>query len=147
MARETAPATGQEDRQKSKRLGSLGSLWPFMAPYRRLLTLAILALVLTACVSLVLPLAVRRVVDNFEDGSGALLNQYFGAALAIASLLAVGTALRYALVTRLGRACRRGYPQGGVRPGDRSVAGLLRKDHDRRGAEPDHHGHDADPVA
>ncbi len=102
MARETAPATGQEDRQKSKRLGSLGSLWPFMAPYRRLLTLAILALVLTACVSLVLPLAVRRVVDNFEDGSGALLNQYFGAALAIASLLALGTALRYALVTRLG---------------------------------------------
>jgi ATP-binding cassette subfamily B protein len=102
MARETAPATGQEERQKSKRLGSLGSLWPFMAPYRRLLTLAVLALVLTACVSLVLPLAVRRVVDNFEDGSGALLNQYFGAALAIASLLALGTALRYALVTRLG---------------------------------------------
>ncbi|SNR65003.1 ABC transporter transmembrane domain-containing protein [Puniceibacterium sediminis] len=102
MARETAPATGQDEREKSKRLGSLGSLWPFMLPYRRLVTLALLALVLTASVSLVLPLAVRRVVDNFEDGSGALLNQYFGAALAITALLAAGTALRYALVTRLG---------------------------------------------
>ena len=102
MAREKAPSTGQDDRQKSKRIGSLRRLWPFMAPYRRLVTLALLALVLTACVSLILPLAVRRVVDNFEQGSGALLNQYFAAALAIASLLALGTALRYALVTRLG---------------------------------------------
>ncbi|PIL20305.1 ABC transporter [Puniceibacterium antarcticum] len=102
MARETAPTTGHDERQKSKRLGSLGSLWPFMLPYSRLVILALMALVLTACVSLILPLAVRRVVDNFEDGSGALLNQYFGAALAIAALLAVGTALRYALVTRLG---------------------------------------------
>ncbi len=102
MARETAPATGQDERQKSKRLGSLASLWPFMLPYRRLLGLALLALVLTACVSLALPLAVRRVVDNFEVGSGALLNQYFAAALGITALLAAGTALRYALVTRLG---------------------------------------------
>ncbi|WP_146586273.1 ABC transporter transmembrane domain-containing protein [Puniceibacterium confluentis] len=102
MARETAPATGQDERQKSKKLGSLRSLWPFMLPYRGLLAMAVMALVLTACVSLVLPLAVRRVVDNFEDGSGQLLNQYFGAALAITALLAVGTALRYALVTRLG---------------------------------------------
>ncbi len=102
MAREKAPSTGQDDRRKSKRIGSLRRLWPFMAPYRRLVALALLALVLTACVSLVLPLAVRRVVDNFEQGSGALLNQYFAAALAIASLLALGTALRYALVTRLG---------------------------------------------
>jgi ATP-binding cassette subfamily B protein len=67
-----------------------------------LLGAAVLALVLTACVSLVLPLAVRRVVDNFNAEDGALLNLYFTAALGIAALLALGTGLRYLLVTKLG---------------------------------------------
>lgn len=67
-----------------------------------LMMLALAALVLTAVISLTLPLAVRRVVDNFNTDQAALLDQYFGAALAIAALLSVGTALRYALVTRLG---------------------------------------------
>ena len=96
------PATAvAEERGKSRRLGSLADLWPFMAPYRGMIVLATLALMLTAAVSLTLPLAVRRVVDNFNAEDG-LLDLYFGAALAIAALLAVGTALRYALVTRLG---------------------------------------------
>lgn len=102
MARSTGPASGQEERDKSKNIGAMRRLWPFIRPYKLLLTFALLALVLTASVSLVLPMAVRRVVDNFEIGSGILLNQYFAAALGIAALLAVGTALRYALVTRLG---------------------------------------------
>jgi ATP-binding cassette subfamily B protein len=63
---------------------------------------AFAALILTACVSLVLPLAVRRVVDGFQTGTSELLDQYFGAALVIAGLLALGTGLRYYLVTRLG---------------------------------------------
>ncbi|KID12596.1 ABC transporter transmembrane domain-containing protein [Ponticoccus alexandrii] len=91
-----------EEREKSKRLGSLRALWPFLRPYRLLMLAAVAALVLTASVSLILPMAVRRVVDNFNNADGALLDKYFGAALAIAALLALGTALRYALVTRLG---------------------------------------------
>ena len=63
---------------------------------------ALFALSATACVSLILPMAVRRVVDNFNTSDGALLDLYFSAALGIAGLLAIGTALRYALVTRLG---------------------------------------------
>jgi ATP-binding cassette subfamily B protein len=63
---------------------------------------AVLALVLTATVSLMLPMAVRRVVDNFGAEDGAILDLYFAAALGIAALLALGTALRYALVTFLG---------------------------------------------
>jgi ATP-binding cassette subfamily B protein len=47
-------------------------------------------------------LAVRRVIDNFGSADGAILDQYFLAAIAIAALLALGTGLRYALVTRLG---------------------------------------------
>lgn len=100
MAR--APIQVEEDREKSKRVGALAGLWPFIAPYRVLLIMAGFALVLTACISLVLPLAVRRVVDNFETGSTTLLDGYFGAAIGIAALLALGTAVRYYLVTRLG---------------------------------------------
>ncbi|MDO6730725.1 ABC transporter transmembrane domain-containing protein [Marinovum sp. 2_MG-2023] len=95
-------AQPQEERDKSKRIGALGALWPFILPYRGLMALAILALIATAATSLVLPLAVRRVIDNFGGVDGALLDRYFAAALGIAALLAVGTALRYALVTRLG---------------------------------------------
>ncbi len=91
-----------EDRPKSKQVGALRGLLPFMRPYRGLLVLAVLALVLTASVSLILPLAVRRVVDGFNTGDAALLDQYFMAALVIAGLLALGTGLRYYLVTRLG---------------------------------------------
>jgi ATP-binding cassette subfamily B protein len=47
-------------------------------------------------------LAVRRVVDGFSTAQVGLLDKYFGAALAIAALLAVGTGLRYYFVTRLG---------------------------------------------
>ena len=91
-----------EDRAGSKRVGNLARLAPFVRPYAGLLAAAAAALVLTAMVSLVLPLAVRRVVDGFETSAAALLDQYFLAALAIAGALALGTGLRYYLVTRLG---------------------------------------------
>ena len=97
-----APPVTDADRAKSKNMGALRQLWPFLAPYRRLMALALGALTLTAFVSLILPLAVRRVVDNFDVQAGQLLDRYFAAALGIAALLAVGTALRYYLVTRLG---------------------------------------------
>ena len=90
------------DRPPSRRVGALRGLWPFLRPYRAGVALAILALAVTAGVSLALPLAVRRVVDGFGGEDAALLDQYFGAAIGIAALLAVGTGLRYYLVTRLG---------------------------------------------
>jgi ATP-binding cassette subfamily B protein len=63
---------------------------------------AIVALVATATVSLVLPLAVRKVVDNFNADESNLLDQYFAMAIVVVALLAFGTGMRYALVTRLG---------------------------------------------
>ena len=89
------------DRPTTKRIGALRALWPFIRPYRGLMLAAMAALVVTAGISLILPLAVRRVVDGFDAGAH-LLDQYFGAALAIVALLATGTGLRYYLVTRLG---------------------------------------------
>ncbi|WP_179380118.1 ABC transporter transmembrane domain-containing protein [Jannaschia marina] len=92
----------EADREGSKRIGSLRALTPFFRPHGGMVVAALAALVLTACVSLVLPLAVRRVVDGFQTGETQLLDQYFLAALGIAALLALGTGLRYYLVTRLG---------------------------------------------
>lgn len=98
---DTAPIA-EAERAKSKRIGALSGLWPFVAPYKPLLFAAIAALVATACVSLILPIAVRRVVDGFETSAAELLDKYFLAALGIAALFALGSGTRYYLVTRLG---------------------------------------------
>ena len=89
-------------RASSKKIGALRGLVPFILPYRGMLILAAVALVITATVSLVLPMAVRRVIDGFSSGNLVLLDQYFGAAMGIAALLALGTGVRYYFVTRLG---------------------------------------------
>ena len=95
------PQAPLEDRPTTKRIGALRGLVPFVRPYRGLALAALAALVLTASISLILPLAVRRVVDGFQQGA-ALLDQYFVAALVITALLALGTGARYYLVTRFG---------------------------------------------
>lgn len=97
-----SPRHSEQERARSKQIGALAALWPFMRLYGWMIALAGAALVITAMMSLVLPLAVRRVVDNFELADPGLLDEYFAAALGIAALLAVGTALRYYFVTRLG---------------------------------------------
>ncbi|MCE8513305.1 ATP-binding cassette domain-containing protein [Ruegeria pomeroyi] len=102
MARRTTAPVASEERAGSKKVGVLSALWPFMKPYKALMAGALMALVLTASMSLALPLAVRRVVDNFRIENGDLLDVYFLAALGIAAVLALGTGIRYALVTRLG---------------------------------------------
>ena len=98
MARET----GAAERAKARTIGPLRGLWPFVRPYRPLLWGALAALTITAALSLSLPLAVRRVIDNFFAESLELVDAYFLAALGIAALLALGTAGRFYLVTRLG---------------------------------------------
>ena len=90
------------DREGSKRIGSLRALAPFFRPHLGMAGAAMVALVVTAGISLVLPLAVRRVVDGFDTGQAELLDGYFLAALGIAAALALGTGARYYLVTRLG---------------------------------------------
>ncbi len=90
------------EREKSKTVGPLAGLAPYLLPYRWTILLAVLALISTAALSLALPLAVRRVVDGFSTGSAELMDKYFTAAIAIAALLAIGTGFRYYFVTRLG---------------------------------------------
>ena len=91
-----------ETRAKSRKVGALRGLVPFVAPYRAMVMLAGGALIVTATVSLILPLAVRRVIDGFSADDVTLLDRYFGLALLIAAILAFGTGVRYYFVTRLG---------------------------------------------
>ncbi|NKW71929.1 ATP-binding cassette domain-containing protein [Rhodobacteraceae bacterium R_SAG10] len=92
----------QEEREKSRQVRAMAGLWPFVRPYKGIMAMAMAALVLTAAISLILPIAVRQVVDGFNASNGEILDRYFLAALVIAGLLAVGTGMRYYLVTRLG---------------------------------------------
>ncbi|HBU14134.1 MAG TPA: ABC transporter, partial [Gemmobacter sp.] len=62
------------DRAASKKVGALAGLKLFLAPYRVMVIGALLALTLTATVSLILPIAVRRVVDSFGIGAAGLLD-------------------------------------------------------------------------
>ena len=91
-----------EDRASSKKVGILRALIPFFSPYKLLVFVALTALFITATVSLALPIAARRVIDGFALGDTTLLNKYFLAAVGMAAIFALGTGLRYYMVTRLG---------------------------------------------
>lgn len=93
---------GAEERDRARSVGPLRRLRPFLLPYRSTLWAALAALTVTSALSLSLPIAVRRVVDNFFAESLMLVDFYFLAALGVAGLLALGTAARFYLVSRLG---------------------------------------------
>lgn len=90
------------DRAKSKNIGPLRQLLPFLKPYAGLIWGALGALVLTAALSLTFPLVVRGVIDGFSKDSLTDIDDVFTYAILIAAALAIGTALRFYLVTRLG---------------------------------------------
>jgi ABC-type multidrug transport system fused ATPase/permease subunit len=60
-----------------------------------------LVLCVTTAASLITPLIVRRLVDDFDANSLDLLNQYFWVALVIAVFQATANALRFFLLGRL----------------------------------------------
>ncbi len=100
-----SPANGEhaEDRAKSKSVGPLRGLAPFLAPYRLLILGALLALAAAATFTLALPLALRRVIDlGFDPENAQFLDRYFIALIAVAGALAIATAARFYLVTQLG---------------------------------------------
>ena len=97
-ASETAAA-----RPASRSLGPLAGLWPFIRPHRGLVTGALAALIVAALVTLTVPMAFRRMIDNgFAASNAAFIDTYFLMLIAVAGLLAIATAVRFYLVTRLG---------------------------------------------
>jgi ATP-binding cassette, subfamily B, bacterial len=88
---------------KSRNLRPLTRLTPFITPYVREIVFALVSLVVASLATLVVPLAVRRVIDHgFQAADSALVNQYFAAMMAVVIVLAASSALRFYYVMWLG---------------------------------------------
>ena len=91
------------DRPKSRSLGPLRALVPYLRPYRGVLVLALLALLVAAAAMLALPIALRYLIDNgISSKNSDTINQYFIAFLAAAAIFGVFAALRFYLVSWIG---------------------------------------------
>lgn len=94
--------TGSPEKGRTN-LRPLVSLLPYVARYRWRALAALGALILAALTTLVVPIAVRRMIDfGFTARGIALINSYFLVMIGVAAVLAASSALRYYLVTTLG---------------------------------------------
>jgi ATP-binding cassette, subfamily B, bacterial len=95
-------AAATPDKRKTN-LRPLASLLPYLDRYRGRALAALGALVLAALTTLVVPIAVRRMIDfGFTARGIELINSYFLVMIAVAAVLAFASGARYYLVTTLG---------------------------------------------
>jgi ATP-binding cassette subfamily B protein len=88
---------------QSRKLRPLISLIPYITRYRWRALAALLALLTAAITTLVVPVAVRRMIDfGFSRESVSLIDSYFAVMIAIVAVLALASAARFYLVTTLG---------------------------------------------
>ncbi len=84
-----------------RRLASLSGLWPFMRPYRGKLAIAFVLLCLASATMLLVPLALRNIIDHgFVAGSA--IHDYFLALFGIALIWAAAVAGRFYYVSWIG---------------------------------------------
>ena len=94
------------DPMSSRQRRALHLGWQFIRPYRRRALLALLALVVTAAITLSMGQGIRLLVDQgFMTGSAHQLNQTIGLFLLLVMALAVGTFARFYLVSWIGERC------------------------------------------
>jgi ATP-binding cassette subfamily B protein len=90
-------------KKKSKAFSSLLPIFAFIKPYKLMLAMALLALLITAAVNLSLGQGVKFVIDNgFIAGSVEQLQSAILGLIGLISLLAVGTFSRFYLMSWLG---------------------------------------------
>ena len=90
-------------RPRGRSVRPLTRLLPYVAKYKGRAMMALVALLVAAVATLVIPIAVRRVIDNgFTAANAALVNQYFLVMLAVGAALALGSAVRFYYVMWLG---------------------------------------------
>jgi len=93
-------------RRPAKRVRPILRLLPFLAVYRGMVALAVLALVLATLATLAIPMAGGRLVDllnNADNGAtAAFIDRYFLALIAVALVLGVASAARFYFVSWLG---------------------------------------------
>lgn len=97
-----APHTDPETKERHT-LSALSPLVPFALRYKGRMLAALLALVIASAATLIIPLAVRRMIDyGFSTDSAELIDRYFLMMVAVVSVLAMASASRYYLVMTLG---------------------------------------------
>jgi ATP-binding cassette subfamily B protein len=85
------------------KLRPLMRLAPYIGRYKGRACAALIALVVAALTTLVVPIAVRRMIDfGFTAEGVALIDSYFAVMILVVAVLAVASALRYYLVTTIG---------------------------------------------
>ncbi|MEZ5473488.1 MAG: ABC transporter transmembrane domain-containing protein [Steroidobacteraceae bacterium] len=98
-----SPELTSSERPKSRSLGPLRELLPFLAPYKGMMVFALVALLVAAGAMLALPMALKLVIDNgFSAGNTATINRYFIGLLLAAGVFGLFAALRFYLVSWLG---------------------------------------------
>jgi len=91
-----------EERRKLT-LKPLTRLAPYVVRYRGRALAALVALVVAALTTLIVPVAVRRMIDfGFSDRALQLIDSYFAVMIGVVAVLAISSAMRYYLVTTLG---------------------------------------------
>ena len=84
-----------------RRLGSLGTLWPFVRRHSGLFAAWLVALALSSVATLSLPPAVKLMIDHGFNDNGQI-NRAFALLFLVAVLLALATAARFFFVSLLG---------------------------------------------
>ncbi|WP_027579287.1 ABC transporter ATP-binding protein/permease [Bradyrhizobium sp. Ai1a-2] len=85
------------------RLKPLLELAPYVARYRGRAILALISLTVAAITTLIVPVAVRRMIDfGFTAEGIAMINSYFSVMIAVVAVLAGASASRYYLVMTIG---------------------------------------------
>ncbi|WP_307437062.1 ABC transporter transmembrane domain-containing protein [Labrys monachus] len=99
---ESAPDTAAEARRR-RSLKPLGTLLPYAMAYRGRIFLAFVALAVASAATLVVPVAMRRMIDfGFSADRESAINSYFLAMTGVVLILALASASRYYLVMTLG---------------------------------------------
>jgi ATP-binding cassette subfamily B protein len=85
------------------RLRPLLALAPYVVRYRGRAILALISLTVAAITTLIVPVAVRRMIDfGFTPEGIAMINSYFSVMIAVVAVLAVASASRFYLVMTIG---------------------------------------------
>ncbi|WP_315742478.1 MULTISPECIES: ABC transporter transmembrane domain-containing protein [unclassified Bradyrhizobium] len=88
---------------RRSKLRPLLALSPYIARYRGRAILALIALTVAALTTLLVPVAVRRMIDfGFTPRGISLINDYFSVMIAVVAVLALASASRYYLVMTIG---------------------------------------------
>lgn len=107
MAAPNSRTAANDDRPRATTPRSLSGLLPFLRPYRGRIALALLFLLLAAASTLVLPIALKTLIDRglvaADPGERVMaLREHFAALFAVGAALGFFSAARFYMVTWLG---------------------------------------------